>query len=258
MAARTWHLATLALALSLAACRPAGGHWEELQAGGVLRVGLDPTYPPFALAEGEMVAGIDVDLTRAIADRLGLQPRFSYFGYDGLYDALAAGKVDVLTSALVIAPERMGDFAFSRSYFNNGQRLLALRSAGLPDPDGLTAGRLAVELGSDGHRIANGWARGRPQLEVRPYPSAAGAVAAVSQGQATAAILEGVAAMTAVAQEPALEIVGPPLADLPYAVVVRRADETLLSRINTALKALEASGRLDDILADWFGRFGSS
>ena len=34
--------------------------------------------------------------------RTGIQ--FTYLGYDGLYDALTTGQVDVLISALVIAP----------------------------------------------------------------------------------------------------------------------------------------------------------
>src|SRR5262245_44631595 len=70
--------------------------WEQIQENGVLRVGLDPTYPPFETADDGELRGLDVDLARALAAELGLEVQFVYFGYDGLYDALLSNQVDVL------------------------------------------------------------------------------------------------------------------------------------------------------------------
>ena len=77
-----------------------------------MRVGIDPTYPPFALADDAGLRGIDVDFAQALAEELGLEAQFTYFGYDGLYDALTTGQVDVLISALVILPEKTKHIAY--------------------------------------------------------------------------------------------------------------------------------------------------
>ena len=46
-------------------CQTSDGSWERVQAAGVLRVGLDPTYPPFEVADANGVYGLDVDLAQA-------------------------------------------------------------------------------------------------------------------------------------------------------------------------------------------------
>jgi rhodanese-related sulfurtransferase len=102
------------------------GSW--VRARGVLRIGSDLSYPPFGFVdERGQPAGLDVDLGRALAARLGLRAEFVNLGYDGLYDALYAGQVDVLISGLVIDPLRMDDFAYTQPYFNAGQVLVVRR-----------------------------------------------------------------------------------------------------------------------------------
>ena len=44
--------------------------------------------------DGDYLEGLDVDLGKALAAQFDLSPEYVYFGYDGLYDALLAGKVD--------------------------------------------------------------------------------------------------------------------------------------------------------------------
>ena len=89
-------------------CHSQNETWQRIAESGVLRVGLDPTYPPFEVADGSgNVSGLDVDLAHALAKELGLRVQLSHFGYDGLYAALATGQVDVLISAMVIVPDRI-------------------------------------------------------------------------------------------------------------------------------------------------------
>ena len=141
-------------------CQPADDSWEQVQESGILRVGLDPTYPPFEVADANGVYGLDVDLAQAIAADLGLEVQFVYFGYDGLYDALATNQVDVLVSALVIIPERTRDFAYSEPYFDAGVILIVRANnetiTEMADLDGRI---LAVELGTLGHVEATEWAK---------------------------------------------------------------------------------------------------
>ena len=83
----------ISFVLALSACQAQSASWERIEQSGVVRVGLDPTYPPFEVTEGSGVAGLDVDLADAVARELGLTTEFVYFGYDGLYDALATEQV---------------------------------------------------------------------------------------------------------------------------------------------------------------------
>ena len=123
-----WALTLLALALITWGGWIAYQRWQgrsglaEIRQRGVLRVGLDASFPPFeSLDEDGQVVGLDADIARAIADDLGVEVQFVNIGFDGLYDALLIKRVDVLLSGLPVDPYRTGDVAYSANYFNAGQ-----------------------------------------------------------------------------------------------------------------------------------------
>ena len=249
---------TLYLILFLAACKNDTATWERIQEAGVLRVGLDPTYPPFEVADEAGLRGLDVDLARAIATDLGLEAEFVYFGYDGLYDALATEQVDVLISALVVAPERTRDFAYSEPYFNAGQILLvpapatAIRE--MADMDGRT---LAVELGAQGHVEATNWQRRLPDLAIAPYNTADEALTAVAKGEADAALVDAISGRLYLTHQspdpPTLRLTLDPVTVEPFALVVRREDQLLMQNMNESLDRLLVSGQLAEIIGRWLG-----
>lgn len=239
-----------------AACSSREGAWPRIEREGVLRVGLDPTFPPFETTTESGVTGLDVDLARALAEEMGLQAQFVYFGYDGLYDALATEQVDALISALIIVPGRMRDFAYSEPYFNAGEILV--RSAAAPeirqmvDLDGR---RLAVELGAQGHVEATQWAKRLPDLSVLTRASAEEALDTVAAGEADAALVDGVSGRLYLAMHPekALARAAEPVTVEPYAIVVRIEDERLLAELDRALAELKRNGELDAMISRWMG-----
>ena len=245
----------LPLLLLGSGCRePQGATWQQIEESGVLRVGVDPTYPPFAVAEGGKVRGLDADLARSIAADLGLEAHFTYFGFDGLYDALATEQVDVLISAMVVTPHRMKDFGYSDPYFNAGQ--LLLKPAGETEIDALRnlRGRtVAVELGSQGHMVANQWQRRVPGLTINTYDTPEGALDAVGAGRADAAIVDGISARLYLRANEGVEAIEEPVTVEPYAMVVRIEDEMLLKELNESLDRLQESGRLDELIVRWLG-----
>lgn len=253
-------MGTLLCGLTLVACQSDDQSWERVAAVGVLRVGLDPTFPPFEVADERGLRGLDVDLAQALAEDLGLTAEFTYFGYDGLYDALTTGQVDVLLSALVVAPERTDDVAYSQSYFNAGEILIIPKGEqginGMDDLDGRT---LAVELGALGHVEATTWAQQLPDMTIQTYESVTAALDAVASGEADAGLVDGVngrlylAEQTAAPNHQTLIRLPEPVTVEPYALVVRIDDETLLKRVNQSLDNLASSGELESIIERWLG-----
>ena len=249
----------LILLLVLVACQSDNTTWERIQEAGVLRVGLDPTYPPFEVADEAGLRGLDVDLAQAIAADLGLEAEFVYFGYDGLYDALATEQVEVLISALVVAPERTRDFAYSEPYFNAGEILIVPAQATevreMADLDGRS---LAVELGAQGHVEATHWQGRLPDLAIAPYNTADEALAAVARGEASAALVDAISGRLYLASQPSdqpsLERIATPVTVEPFALALRIEDELLLEKVNESLDRLRAAGQLDEITDDWLGR----
>lgn len=248
-----WGFLFLAM-IGLSGCQEPADSWDRIAESGVLRVGVDPTFPPFALAEGEIVTGIDIDLARALAERMGLQAEFTYFGYDGLYDALTTGQVDALISALVVAPERTRDVAYSIPYFDAGLILVYSPQegniGGIEDMNGRI---LAVELGALAHVEALNRQSSLPAMEIRTYGSADEALAAVVSGEADASLVDSVSGRLYLRQHPDgehnLTYLPQPIVSEPYAVAVRIADRRLVEEVNRTLAELDNEQTLERIIA---------
>ena len=89
--------------------------WQRVQLSGVLRVGLDASYPPFEYIDGETgeIVGYDVDLARLIGKELGVEVELINAGFDGLYPALKMGRFDCVISGFPYDPLLTRDVGFS-------------------------------------------------------------------------------------------------------------------------------------------------
>ncbi len=243
--------AALAVLVGFALSRRGDHILNEVQRRGALYVGIEGDNPPFSLIEGDTVVGLDADLARALAEALGVEVHFVVGGYDGLYDALDVGKVDVLISALWVDPNRLENFRYTVPYFDAGQMLVVhAGSANAPEGAGDLEGRtVAVEFGSAGDVWARGQKRRLHTLHIRRCDTPAEALDALTLGEVDAAIIDsvslrldgrsGLIAAEAVTYE-------------PYAAVTRAESGQLWDALNAALRAMMADGRLDALIARWF------
>jgi ABC-type amino acid transport substrate-binding protein len=253
----TGSLLIVSLFIALVSCARPDDAWERIRAGGVLRVGMDASFPPFeSVAADGTLAGFDIDLARELGRRLGpalsgaegVEVQFvANLPYDGLYDALAVDRVDVVISALVVNPARMADYAYSTPYFDAGQVLVVREGANIETMDDLEGYTLAVEFGTQGDMEARKRARKVEGLAIAPYQTAAEALAAVAAGEADAALVDHVSALAA----SNLVIAGEPVTAEPYAVAVHQDSRHLLQAIDAALAEMQADGTLDALTTKW-------
>ncbi|MGJ3239012.1 MAG: ABC transporter substrate-binding protein [Anaerolineae bacterium] len=136
---------------------------------GRLRIGTDPTYPPFAYDDGQGFAGIDIELGYTLAERIGIEVQFVPISFDGLYDALHNGQVDILISALRPNPMRNNQVRYTQPYFDNGLVLVSDADTPLATMSDLTDRSLAVEYGSLAHSVANNRAQRIAPFELLHY-----------------------------------------------------------------------------------------
>lgn len=228
--------------------------WQRCQREGVLRVGLDASYPPFEVEEEGVFRGLDIDLAQAIAGRLGLEVRFTNTSFDGLYDALASGRADVLISALPYDGTKTPQVFFTGGYFNAGQVVLARREdASIRSYADLAGRHVAVEMGSRAHQEARRL-RDREQIPLTIEATGSGdeAFDLVLAGAADAALADMVTARLAVGSRPGLEVRGAPLTDESFVIAVRRDSPELYAAVKGVLDRLRAEGWLEELADGWF------
>jgi ABC-type amino acid transport substrate-binding protein len=230
------------------------GTLERVGTSGELRVGLDASFPPFeSLDETGQVVGFDADLARAIAESLHAEPVFVNVGFDGLYDALLAGRADVIISGLPYDPRRTQDVIYSQAYFNAGQVLIVRADEDFGDPGQSLIGRtVAVEWGSAADMQARRLAQTTSGLQTLPQPTAQDALQALVAHKADAAIADAVSAYQFMGQEDEAVRIVERLSDEPYVIASRSKSRRLAQAIDDALEALRQSGTLDELRAKWF------
>lgn len=229
--------------------------WERIRAEGVLRVGMDASFPPFEMidpASGE-IQGFDVDLANALAAELGVRAEFLNIGFDSLYDQLLAGRYDAVISALPVDYTWTEDVRYSEPYFQAGLLLVTTQafSSTIQRPEDLVGRRVAVEWGSEGDAFIRRLERENGQVEVLAMESPAEALEAVRAGEADACLVDAVSAYQGMGADNTLTIVGAPLTEASYAIAVRRNSPVLARQINAALLRLRDAGFLDELIRKW-------
>ncbi len=108
-----------------------------------LVVGVNTPFPPFEDRKGEEVVGFDIDVMKLVAKKAGMNLVVKDFqDFYALLPALVAGKLDVVTSAVSITPEREEIISFSQPYFSTSQAILAKAGTNINpnNLDGLVVG----------------------------------------------------------------------------------------------------------------------
>jgi ABC-type amino acid transport substrate-binding protein len=132
------------VSLGLVACGPAaeddpdaaveeavGSSNIAFAAGSTLRVGMEAAYAPYnwqATEESEYTIpienvsgafadGYDVQIAKAIAAGMDLEPVAVKLEWDGLIEALGQGQIDVIIAGMTATPERMESIDFTDPYY---------------------------------------------------------------------------------------------------------------------------------------------
>ncbi len=231
--------------------------WAQIQQRGVITFATDPSYPPFESldANGDFF-GFDIDLARAVAERMGLKAEFEAVSYDGLIGTLVVGRDDAAISAFVIQPERGKEASFTPSYFNAGVVLVTRQTTNVRGQvEGWAAEKtLAAEYGSQGDALIRKWSRLVAGLTPVASPDAVAAMQWVEDGNTDGALVDAVTAFEFLASHAPLKIAARIAeADAPYVIAVSAKSPNLLRELTRALNEMEADGSLGELRMKWFG-----
>ncbi|WP_125775540.1 amino acid ABC transporter substrate-binding protein [Antribacter gilvus] len=112
-----------AAVLALSACSGAddatgGDDGLGLVTDGTLTVATEGTYRPFSFHTGGSgdLTGYDVEVARAVAEKLDLEIEFQETQWDAIFAGLDAGRFDTIANQVSITEERQAKYVFSTPY----------------------------------------------------------------------------------------------------------------------------------------------
>ena len=100
----------------------ATGALARIREAGVLRVAIEPYFPPQefideSLPKGEQIVGPDVELARLIAEKMGVTLKLVPMDFSLVLTSVNDGDCDLAISALMYTPGRAVTNTFSKGYY---------------------------------------------------------------------------------------------------------------------------------------------
>jgi polar amino acid transport system substrate-binding protein len=216
-------------------------------------VGGDRDYPPYEFINKDgQPAGFNVELTRAIADVMGMRVVFRLGNWAEMRSALQTGEIDVL-EGMSYSDRRAGEVDFSSPHAMVNQAVFARGdSPAIASLADLSGKSVAVHRGGIMHdQLLHSGFSGR--LFLTPTP--ADALRMVAAGKCDYAIVAIVPGMYLI-RELKLSNVIPVLrsvATVRYGYAVKKGNAELLSRFNEGLAILRKTGQYDMLYNKWLG-----
>ena len=104
-------------ASSSAASTGAADQLAAIQANGKLVVALEGAWQPWSYHdESDTLVGYDVEVSRAVAEKLGVEPEYVESDWDSLFAGLDAGRFDIVCNGVEVTDERAKTYNFTTPY----------------------------------------------------------------------------------------------------------------------------------------------
>ena len=255
-------LTTAALAaVTLAAC---GGSSSDrasseadplaaLQESGVLRVATEGTYSPFTFhdAKTNELTGYDVEVVRAVAEKMGVEAEFSETPFDAIFAGLEAGRTDVVANQVSITDERKAKYDFSTPYTVSTGVVVTRADdssvTSLADVKGKTSAQSVTSNFAQTAKAAG--------AELEPVEGFTQAVTLLKQGRVDVTINDNLAVLDYLKTTGDKGVkISAETQDRTEQALAFSKDSGLTEAADEALEELRADGTLTKISTKWFGQ----
>lgn len=219
----------------------------KLVEAGKLIVSTNAEFPPYEYYDANEIVGIDVEIAKAIADKMGLELEVKDGAFDAIIAEVVSGKADVGIAGMTATDERKQNVDFSDSYATGTQVIIVKEGSEIKSAADLEGKSIGVQLGTTGDIMATDV----KDSKVEQYNKGMDAVQALSQGKIDAVIIDNEPAKFYEKEVSGLKILDEAFAVEEYAIALKKGNTELQTKINETLKELKAEGKIDEIIAKY-------
>lgn len=206
----------------------------------------EATFPPYEFLRGHEVVGLDVELCKAIAAKLGKEFKVESVDFDSVIPALISGKADIAAAGITITEDRKKNVDFSIPYEKTGIVIIYKKAAPYLTGESLKGKRVGVQGGTTSEIYVSEELKQEPERMRSP----AEACAALEAGRVDAVIADIEPAKNCVKGAADLAMTDF-ITSEEYAVAIQKGQPKLLAAINEVITELKANGKL----AAWKAQF---
>jgi glutamate transport system substrate-binding protein len=233
---------------------PANTTLGQIQRNGEITIGVKYDVPPFGFRNPQSgrVEGFDVDLGRAIAEELGVEPKFVEAISDNRIPFLQRGTVDLILSTMTINAERAQEIGFSNPYFIAKGRILVPKDSDIKGIEDLGGRKVCTALGSTYEETLKTEA---PDADLRLVDAYSECLELLQNGAVDAISTDDVILTGMIIQDDSLKLVGDELTVEPYGAGFKKDDTEFAEFLNGVLDEYKSSGAWQEPYDRWLGQY---
>ncbi|GAB6169765.1 amino acid ABC transporter substrate-binding protein [Clostridium carnis] len=224
-----------------------------------LVLGFDDTFVPMGFKDenGEIV-GFDIELAKAIGDKLGKEIKFQPIDWSMKETELNNGNIDFIWNGYSITEERKEKVEFSRPYLNNRQVIITLVNSKINSKDDLKDKVVGAQnqssatdaIESDGDRVDT-----FKDGKIVTFDTNNEALMDLEAGRLDAVVADEILAKYYIKQRGSdkYKVLTEDFGKESYGVGMRKDDKELVEAFNKAFEEIVKEGKAAEISRKWFG-----
>lgn len=241
--------------------KPRKDNWNDFQTYKKVVIGFDNTFVPMGFQDksGKNI-GFDIDLANAVFEKYGIKVEWQAINWDLKETELKNGNIDLIWNGYSKTEERESVVQFTKQYMVNEQVIVVKKSKNIKSISELKDKVLGAQNGSSGYDIFNE----KPEIlknivknnDATQYESFNEALIDLENDRIDALLIDRVYANYYLKQQNKLDdysILNAGYESEAFAVGARKADITLVNKINEAFYELYKTGKFQEISNKWFG-----
>jgi polar amino acid transport system substrate-binding protein len=238
--------------LALAACVAVSGVFvgcTKKESGGltikpgVLSIGMEIGYPPleYYAEDGVTPAGFDVEMGKALAAKLGLEPEFVDVAWDGIFAGVQTDKYDCVMSSVTITPERLETLNFTRPYIGNAMTIVVAKNSpiSVTKPEDIAGYRVTYQAETTADIYATRLADSGVRFEAFEYDKVMNCFNELQLGRVDVIVVDSLVAFEYLDRDPdAFQFAWQGPADEQFGIALKKGNDALTAELDRALDEL--------------------
>ena len=249
----------LIMVMSFAACAASGSNEDKggqstlkTVESGKLIMATNAAFPPYEYMENNQIVGIDAEIAKAIADKLGLTLVIDDMEFDSIIESVKGGKADIGLAGMTVTPDREMEVKFTESYATGVQVIIVTENSTITSADDLFAEGASTKIGVQRNTTGDlytTWDLEEKNLAtIDRYSKGADAVQALKTGKVDCVVIDNEPAKAFVQAVEGLKILETEYVTEDYAAAMNKENTELFEAVNNALKELIADGTVKGII----------
>lgn len=221
-----------------------------IKSAGKLIMLTEAGFAPYEyIDENNEVAGVDVEISQAIADKLGVELEVVQMDFDGIVPAVQTGKGDLGAAGITKDAEREKSVDFSVNYVDAAQKIVVRKDDTTIQGEtsdeliaALAGKNVGVQMGTTGDIFVTDETEATP-VQYKKYADAA---LELANGKLDAMVVDEVPAEQIVSANGDLMVLDVPLTEEQYAIAISKDKPDLKAVVDEVIQELLDEGKIDE------------